>query len=395
MTRAGVLFLALKTVVGFLGSINLAISTAFLLQKPLTFFQLSIIYSLLLGTSLVLEYPSGNLADRFGRKRIYAVGLLFTALQYALYAGGHTVPLLYAAGVMGGVGDALLSGSLEAWLAEEERRSNADPQLHYVFGLSRSLTSLVAIIGSLGVGLLLGQNLALVYWGGAALLLLAALAALFLAPDNRGGAGRTWDISIAALKTFLSSPPLIFLALVLAAAFAFYSVFILYWQPRAQDFGVMPSRLPLLHSAYLLAAALSGYLYARYAQQLGTGPFLFGAFAAITLSFALQAFGDHLLVLVIALFVYGLGYGSVVPLFFAWATEIVPSDLQASVLSLINAIASLMAVLTTAAVGKMIEVWGLAVAPWIGLSLGVVATILLGLTRMGPNRGSEFEGRPH
>lgn len=374
-------FTVVKVITGLFGSISLGISTAFLFQKPMDFFQISVVYSLILGTSLVLEYPSGNLADRFGRKRIYALGVLATALQYAGYAAFSAVPLLYVAAICGGIGDAFISGSLEAWLMGEEAKRTPDPQLHQVFGLSRSLSSLFSVVVSLAIGMLLKTNLSWIYWTGAAIFVGVSLAALLLLPDNRGEGTASWDITVGTLKQFLASPVMIFLALTLAAAFACYSVFILYWQPRAQQFQITSAQLPLVNVAYLMAVAISGLIFARWARKLGSGRILFGAFGATTLSFALMAGTDSLTMLVIALFLYGIGFGSVVPLFFSWAAEVIPPNLRASMLSLMNAVASLTAVLVTLAIGKVIAVWGLATAAQIGLGLGAAILLLLVLIR--------------
>lgn len=379
MSRQSAFFVLQKVMLGLPGSINLGICTAFLLSKPVTFLELSVIYSLILGTSLVLDYPTGNLADRFGRKRVYAFGVLATALQYASYASFSSPTWLYFGAVVGGIGDALISGSLEAWLVDEEKRRSAT-DLHYVFGISRSAASAVSILGNLVVGVLLGTNLALAYWGSAGLLAWAAVVALVFFPDNRGSRSRTLDLTMGGVKVFLRSAPLIFLACILAVAFASYSVFILYWQPRLESLGVAPNRLPLLNSIYLVGSALSGYLYAKQARRLGSEKFLYGAFTAMTGGIALmmaEGVGPGML----GLFAYGLGYGSVIPLFFDWAADFIPADLRASLLSLMNAIAGFVAVITTAAIGKMIQIWGLTTAAWVGVALGGCILISLGLVR--------------
>ena len=381
MSQAARLYIVLKVLLGFFGTINVGISTAFLLQKPVSFFELSLIYSLILGVSLLLEYPTGNLADRYGRKLSFALGMLAIAVQYAFYAAFSNVFLLYFAGVVGGVGDALVSGSLEAWLGEEEKRRAPEPSLHRVFGVSRSLTSLFSIVGSLGIGLLLRADLAFVYWTGAIMLAVAGLGALTILPDNRGREKTTLRFSVAAIRTFVSSPLLLFLTFILAASYACYSVFILYWQPQAQILGITLNRLPLLYSAYLAATALSSYLYARLARQVGGGYFVYASFAFIALSFAFMFFGNDLVSLVMGLFSFGLGFGSVYPLFFDWTTDVIPSDLRASLLSLMSTWASATAVFTTAAIGKAIEIWGLEVAVRLGLGFAIGILLLLGLVK--------------
>lgn len=373
--------MVLRVLTGVVGHIGLGITTAFLLTKPVTFFELGVIYSLTLGVSFVMEYPSGNLADRYGRKRIYALGVLLFAVHWAFYAGFAHVFLLYLAGAIGGLSNALISGSLEAWLGEEEKRKRPDPALHRVFGLSRSLISIFALLGSLSIGLLLRPQLELIFWTGAAVLTGVGLTALVILPDNRGEGKGTLGFTTGALRVFVRSPALIFLACILAGTYACYSVFVLYWQPQAQVFGVPNQELLLVYSAHLVGVAISAYLYARLARKVRPGYFIHASFACIALSFAFMVFGNSLPYLVACVFSFGLGWGSVFPLFFDWATDIIPSDLRASILSLMTAFATAVAVLATATTGKVIDIWGLEIAVYLGLGLALGILVLLRLVR--------------
>jgi len=379
MSNAAYLFLALRVPVGFFAAISLGITTAFLLEKPVTFFELGLISALLLTVSSVMEYPGGNLADRYGRKRIFALGVFAMAVNYAFLAAFANIILLSIAAVFSGLGEALISGSLEAWVGEEEKRKTPDPSLHRVFGLKTSLISISAFAVSLNIGLLLRADLELIFWAGAALFTGIGLTALIIGPDNRGEGKGTLGFTIAALRGFARSPALIFLTAILSATFACFSVFILYWQPRALTFGVPADQLLSLHSAYLAGAAISSYLYARLARKLGSLYFVHASFVSIALSFALMAFGNCLVTLVAGLFVFGLGWGSVFPTFFDWGTDIIPSDLRASVLSLMSAIATAVAILATAMIGTVIHIWGLETAVHSGLGLAVGILMLLGL----------------
>jgi MFS family permease len=69
---------------------------------------------------IVLEVPSGALADTLGRRRVLLVGAFPTAASLAAFAGAQDeVPqsvLAFMASVAAlGAGRALISGALEAW----------------------------------------------------------------------------------------------------------------------------------------------------------------------------------------------------------------------------------------------------------------------------------------
>ena len=102
MSRESRFYIIMNVIKGCIGTINLGVCTSFLITKSLNLFEISIVYSILLGTTLILEYLSGNLADKCGRKKIYAFGLLLTAIQYIFYALFVDKIYIYIAAVSGG-----------------------------------------------------------------------------------------------------------------------------------------------------------------------------------------------------------------------------------------------------------------------------------------------------
>ncbi len=73
------------------------------------------VFALVFG---LLDYPTGGLADRFGRKRVYALGLVFVGINY-LIAALYTFPIIVIlAAFLAGFEAALLSGSIEAWITD-------------------------------------------------------------------------------------------------------------------------------------------------------------------------------------------------------------------------------------------------------------------------------------
>lgn len=74
---------------------------------------------------VLLEIPSGGLADAIGRKPVAMAAQVFTLLSFAvvLYLAGPAMLLLYA--LLQGVGSALHSGALDAWFVESLKRADA------------------------------------------------------------------------------------------------------------------------------------------------------------------------------------------------------------------------------------------------------------------------------
>ena len=105
-------------------------------------------------TCVVLELPTGGLADVIGRRTVLvASGLLFVVSAVVL-AFGQSTWVLGAGAVIAGVGRALDSGPLEAWYVDAARA--ADPRCDLKPALSRSHAAGAL---ALGIGALAGGGL--------------------------------------------------------------------------------------------------------------------------------------------------------------------------------------------------------------------------------------------
>jgi MFS family permease len=70
------------------------------------------------AVTLLLELPTGGLADVVGRRTVLVAAELVTIASMFVMAVGQTVPVLLAGTMLAGVGRALGSGPLEAWYVD-------------------------------------------------------------------------------------------------------------------------------------------------------------------------------------------------------------------------------------------------------------------------------------
>lgn len=134
---------------------------------------------------VLLELPTGGLADAIGRRPIALASQLFTAASFLalLFVTGPAIALLYA--LLQGIGAALHSGALDAWYVDELKRIDPDVELQpylasvYVYqatgmligtALGGTLPSLTAKLdlsyplSDFGIALFAGVALRLVVW---------------------------------------------------------------------------------------------------------------------------------------------------------------------------------------------------------------------------------------
>lgn len=99
---------------------------------------------------VLLEIPTGGLADAIGRKPIALLSQAFTlaSITALLFVTNVAVAIIYA--VLQGIGAALHSGALEAWYIDSLKRVNPDADLQKNLARVEVVSSL-ALIGS-GLG---------------------------------------------------------------------------------------------------------------------------------------------------------------------------------------------------------------------------------------------------
>jgi MFS family permease len=98
---------------------------------------------------LLLELPTGGLADTLGRRPVLLVAILVNAASLALFSVADTLPLYLAFFVLQGVYRALDSGPLESWYVDAMLA--ADPRAPIERGLGGGG---VVLGGAMGVGAL-------------------------------------------------------------------------------------------------------------------------------------------------------------------------------------------------------------------------------------------------
>jgi MFS family permease len=105
-------------------------------------------------TVLLLELPTGGLADALGRRPLLLAAGALNIVSLVLFAGSRSFAVLVAAWAIQGVFRALESGPLEAWYVDASLA--ADPDASIEHGLARAGTAIGLAIsaGALGSALL-------------------------------------------------------------------------------------------------------------------------------------------------------------------------------------------------------------------------------------------------
>ncbi len=191
--------------------ITLPVTVLLALSRGLTLAEVGAVFVVHSVTVVLLELPTGGLADALGRRPVLAASALLNMSSCAAYATADGVPGFVLATFLLGAGRALDSGPLQAWYVDAVHL--ADPDADVTPGLSRGgaadclALSAGAVLGGVTPALLDGSAervLVLPYVVAAGLSLLSLAAVLLLVTPTgppRGGSAP------AALRSGLRAVP--------------------------------------------------------------------------------------------------------------------------------------------------------------------------------------------
>jgi MFS family permease len=121
------------------------------LDKGLGLFEAGTVLAIFSGTALLLELPTGGLADSIGRKKVYILAVLVHIISVVAFLFSFDLLTVALAASFMGMGRALSSGSIDAWFVDEFKAANPGGNLQQALAKAQ-----VAIPIGIGVGCLIG-----------------------------------------------------------------------------------------------------------------------------------------------------------------------------------------------------------------------------------------------
>jgi DHA1 family quinolone resistance protein-like MFS transporter len=99
-------------------ALPLPLSVLLIEARGMDLFQIGSLLGLYSLTIVLLEIPTGGLADAVGRKRIALLSYVFLLLSIIVSLFAFSYPAFLVAFILSGIGRALTSGTLEAWFID-------------------------------------------------------------------------------------------------------------------------------------------------------------------------------------------------------------------------------------------------------------------------------------
>lgn len=337
----------LLALISFFGQLYffVPVMTPYLLQRNLTIAEIAGLQTMLLVSSLVMEIPTGVLADRFGHVWSYRAALIVLACGEFLFVFARDYPTFLFIQFITGTGFAFASGSVHAILYEslpEGNRTSAMQRATGTLGAATQLGSVVAysIGGLIAADLTLSRMTVTIVMGALAVSTAAALSFALRESDQftrreRINSGELLSAAWTAIQTNTELRRIILLSIVTCAFGAHLLVF---YQQYFIETGVPGVWFGLGLSLASIAVVIGQFYAWKLPITLGTRRSLVLATGTPGLLYLAMAWNQHP-GLAVLLFIAQWGAIHVsVPLFSGLFNAHLPDEARATGLSLINAL---------------------------------------------------------
>lgn len=144
-------YLVNQTVHWFTVGLIFPVLILLVLDKGLSIFEAGTILAIYSGTTVLLELPTGGLADSIGRKKVYILSVVIHIASVLAFLFSFDYLTVAAAALLMGVGRALSSGSIDAWFVDEFKARSPKGNLQQALAKANVFIPL-----GLGAGSLIG-----------------------------------------------------------------------------------------------------------------------------------------------------------------------------------------------------------------------------------------------
>jgi MFS family permease len=346
---------------------------------------------------VVLEVPTGVVADGWGRRLSYLLGTLTLAFGTAVYVGLWWIAAPFwawaAASVLLGLGFTFFSGAVEAWLVDALRFAGYDGPLEPVFGRAQVVSGVGMLVGAVGGGLVAqATNLGVPYLLRVGVLrvmtVVAAVAMrdLGFTPDRTASpraAVRT--IVAASVEHGLRHPPVRWLMasgafLSGVGIYTFYAMqpYLLELFGDDEAYWVAGLAAAVLAGSQVVGGALAAPVRRLVRRRTGV---LIGAAAVGSLLLAGLGLTHSFALAVVLLVATGMAEAAALPVRQAYLNDLVPSAQRATVLSFDSLVGSAGGVVVQPPLGWVADVRGYGASYLVGAAVQLGALPFLALSR--------------
>ena len=319
---------------------GLAIWVVYLLDfRDLTLTQIGVMEAFFWGVKLLIEVPSGAIADRFGRRATFWVGLVIEGSGVAMFAFASSFPILLVSYVLWSGGLSFRSGNDQAYLYDALAAGDRAEEFSTRTGVYGALTTTAfTLSGIVGAWLAAVTTLQLPMILGVVPFLLAGIClALMQEPPRVIGTAAHLPYAQtlrAAFNVLRTNRPVRYALLVQIFVTTGLGASFLLAQPFLQEHGVDLALFGLLQAPSMLAGAAASILSARVAHRLGVYR-LAAVTIALTIGGLLVVAAVDDVVAFAGIITVQIGVGAATPALTGYVNNRTESNIRATMMSVV------------------------------------------------------------
>jgi MFS family permease len=237
------------------------VEVPYLASRGLTFTAILALQSLFSAIVILLEVPTGALADRLGRKWALAAGSLLMGAGALLFYGAWSMPRCAAAQALLALGMTLVSGPDSAWLYDRLVEGGAGERYRGREGTATAMKHVGTAVAFAAGGLLGRRDPGLPYLATAGVCLVAAVVAAALTEHPAARPAAAWSgfarHMARAVTTSFSRARLRWAILYSAFIFVLLRVSLWLYQPYLHRAGYDVAAVGFIFAGVYLVAALT------------------------------------------------------------------------------------------------------------------------------------------
>jgi MFS family permease len=352
----------------------------FFQERGLSQLEIFLLESVWAITILVLEVPSGYLADCLGRKKSVVSGAIFSTLGFSIYAAAAGVESFILANVLFGVGYSFISGADSAMAYDSYAALSRREDYRRFEAYSNSICGIAEGVASLLGGALALISLATPIVGQVIVYFtLIPLSLLLVEPDRElmpegSAVSEVIRITKYALHGHAEVKWLIIYG---ATASTLTHTMVWITQPYYQLVGVPLTWFGVLWAIQLVALALFSRYSVEYEQFVGKKRALISFLLVGVVAYAILGLIPSRYTLPAILGFYFIR-GAHIPVLQDYINELVESDIRATVLSVKNLVQKLMYATFGPLIGLVMDSYSLPTALlFSGVLYGVIGLLVL------------------
>lgn len=352
-----------------------SVITAFLLQLGINNTQIGFIWSLVLFSQMIFDYPTGSFADKYGRLRIFTIGMIFMGIATIIIAKSYNVLMLYISGILLGLGESQVSGTLFPWFVNSISIENNKEKQEYIFKINAQSQFLTNIIGVLTGFIISFFNIdykTLLIISGM-LYIVNGVFIYFSFEDNKSTETDLVKIGKKSLLFFIKERKLWIYTLALTSSYSFYSIYLFIWQPVGKSLGITGSRLGSVYSIYLISFAISAFISKRNIKE-----FVYVLCTSLIPVSLIVIYCSHNLILyIVGIVSLGFNYKMAMLKIMGTVHNFISNEVRSSVISLVSSLSSVFLIGLQIIIGKILDTKNLFYLQILCIFIGIIYIICI------------------